>query len=162
MSETSPSPLSPRGFLLVMLAGALATAAFEIYGQVISPTLGGSRLAPVPLAGSVWRAIAGFPSKEMAEVLHYTAGVIGYPLGFALVARPLWQKVLPQLPWYLVAVAFGIVQWIFALYFMAHLIGGQPAFLGFTGITWAALWGHIVYALVAIGVSNHFTLVRGA
>ncbi|WP_298360145.1 hypothetical protein [uncultured Litoreibacter sp.] len=159
MPDTT-SPLSPRGILMLMLAGALATTAFDIYGQVISPALGGSRLAPVPLAGSVWRAIAGFPSKEMAELLHYTAGVIGYPLGFALVARPLWQKIAPAVPWWAVAVAFGCAQWVFALYIMAHLVAGQPAFLDWTGITWAALWGHIVYALVAIGVSNHFALVR--
>jgi hypothetical protein len=96
----------------------------------------------------------------MAELLHYTAGVIGYPLGFALVARPIWQKVAPQVPWWLVAVAFGIMQWVFALYVMAHLVAGQAAFLNWTGITWAALYGHIVYALVAIGVSNHFMLNR--
>ncbi|MEP5761171.1 MAG: hypothetical protein ABJ327_18015 [Litoreibacter sp.] len=147
-------------FLTLMLAGALATCAFEIYGQVISPALGYSRLAPVPLAASVFKAIAGYGSKEMAELMHYTAGIIGYPVGFALVARPLWLKIAPRVPWYAVAVAFGVVQWVFALYVMAHLIAGQKAFLGFSGITWAALWGHIVYALVAIGVTHHFTLGR--
>ncbi|MCY4180817.1 MAG: hypothetical protein OXC60_20660 [Litoreibacter sp.] len=160
MADQTVTPLSPRGLLTLILAGALATAAFDIYGQVISPALGGSRLAPVPLAGSVWRAIAGFQSREMAELLHYTAGLIGYPLGFALVARPIWKKVAPNVPSYLVAVAFGIVQWVFALYVMAHLVAGQAAFLNWTGITWAALYGHIVYALVAIGVSNHFVLRR--
>ncbi|MEP3345643.1 MAG: hypothetical protein ABJN34_12390 [Litoreibacter sp.] len=152
--------LTASNILLLMMAGALATCAFELYGQVVSPTLGFSRLAPVPLAASVFKAIAGFSSKEMAEVLHYTAGIIGYPIGFAFVARPIWQKVAPQVPWYAVAVAFGTVQWVFALYVLAHLIGGQPAFLGFTGITYAALWGHIVYSLVAIGVTNHFMLSR--
>lgn len=150
--------LTLANFLNLMMAGALATCAFEIYGQVISPLLGYSRLAPVPLAASVFKAIAGFGSKEMAETLHYTAGIIGYPLGFALVARPLWQKIAPKVPWYIVAVAFGAVQWVFALYVLAHLVAGQKAFLGFTGITYAALWGHIVYALVAIGVTHHFIL----
>ncbi len=159
-NTTAPSPLSLRGFLMLMLAGGLATIAFELYGEVISPLLGGSRLAPVPLAGSVFRAIAGFQSKEAAVLLHYIAGCIGYPLGFALVARPLWQKIMPGLPWYVVAVAFGVAQWVFALYIMAHLIAGQPAFLGFTKITWAALYGHVLYALVAIGITNHMTLAR--
>lgn len=152
--------LTIHNFLTLMLAGALATCAFEIYGQVISPSLGFSRLAPVPLAASVFKAIAGYGSKEMAELLHYAAGIIGYPLGFALIARPLWQRFAPQVPWYGVAVAFGTAQWVFALYVLAHLIAGQKAFLGFTGITYAALWGHIVYALVAIGITNHFMLVR--
>jgi hypothetical protein len=32
---------------------------------------------------------------------------------------------------------------------MAHLIAGNPAFLGFTGITWVALAGHVLFAVVA-------------
>ncbi|WP_107846260.1 hypothetical protein [Litoreibacter ponti] len=162
MTDTTPHPLSLRGFLMLVLAGSAATIAFELYGEVISPLLGGSRLAPVPLAGSVFKALSGFQSREAANFLHYFAGCIGYPLGFALVARPLWQKFMPGLRWALVAVAFGIVQWVFALYVMAHLIAGQAPFLGFTGITWAALWGHILYALVAIGLTHHFLLKRSA
>lgn len=158
MTETENSPL--RWFLMLMMAGAAATCAFEVYGQVISPTLGGSRLAPVPLAGSVWKAISGEGSKTMAELLHYFAGIVGYPLGFALVARPIWQKVAAGVPWFVVAVAFGTVQWVFAVYVMAHLVAGQAAWLGWSGITWAALWGHIVYALVAIGITQHLVLVR--
>ena len=48
-----------------------------------------------------------------------------------------------------VAVIYGIVLWIFALYIMASLIAGQPAFLGFTGITWVALAGHVLFAIIA-------------
>lgn len=44
---------------------------------------------------------------------------------------------------------YGIALWVFALYFMAHLVAGNPAFLGFTGITWVALAGHILFAVVA-------------
>jgi hypothetical protein len=35
---------------------------------------------------------------------------------------------------------------------MAHLVAGNPAFLGFTGITWVALVGHVLFALVAAWV----------
>lgn len=160
MTEARPILLSIRGMLMLLLAGSAATIAFELYGEVISPLLGGSRLAPVPLAGAVFKALSGFQSREAANFLHYFAGCIAYPLGFALIARPLWLKIMPALPWALVAVAFGIVQWVFALYVMAHLIAGQPPFLGFTGITWAAFWGHILYALVAIGLTHHFLLAR--
>lgn len=34
----------------------------------------------------------------------------------------------------------------FALFVLAHLVLGMPAFLGFSGITWAALVGHVIYA----------------
>ena len=43
---------------------------------------------------------------------------------------------------------YGIALWVFALYIMASLIAGNKPFLGFSGITWVALWGHIVYAVV--------------
>jgi hypothetical protein len=35
---------------------------------------------------------------------------------------------------------------------MAHLVAGMPAFLGFTGMTSIALWGHVLYAAVAAGI----------
>ena len=158
MSTTDTSLI--RKILFLMLAGAIATAAFEVYGKVISPLLGGSNIAPVPLAASVFKSIFGFASRPAANFLHYFAGLIAYPLAFAFIARPLWQKIAPTLPWYLVAIAFGVIQWVFAVYVMAHLIAGQKPFLGFTGITWAALYAHIVYALVAIGITQHFTLTR--
>lgn len=150
--------LSLERLLTLFIAGGFGTLAFSIFGQGISPLLGGSNLAPVPLAGSVFKAIAGFGSKPAAHLLHYAAGIICYPLAFALIGRPLWQKLIPSMPWYVVAVAFGVVQWVFALYVMAHLIAGMPPFLKFTGITWAALYGHVIYALVAVGISQHLCI----
>ena len=47
---------------------------------------------------------------------------------------------------------------MFALYVMAHLVTGNKPFLGWTGITWVALWGHIIYALVAATIME----VKGA
>ncbi len=145
-------------FLTLLIAGGFGTLAFAIFGQGLSPLLGGSNLAPVPLAGSVFKSIAGFGSKPAAHLLHYFAGIMCYPLAFALIGRPIWQKVMPALPWYVVAVAFGVVQWVFALYVMAHLVAGMPPFLKFSGITWAALYGHIIYALVAIGISQYLCI----
>ena len=46
----------------------------------------------------------------------------------------------------------GVVLWVVALYGMAHLLAGNPAFPGFTGITWVALARHVIHALVAAGV----------
>ena len=47
---------------------------------------------------------------------------------------------------------YGVLLWVFALYVMAHLIAGNPPFLGFTGITWVALVGHVLFALVAAAI----------
>ena len=55
---------------------------------------------------------------------------------------------MPWAPWWLVALGYGVGLWIFALYVMAHLIAGLPAFLGFIPLTWASLVGHLLFALV--------------
>ncbi len=135
-----------------LFAGALATIAFDLYGQGLSPALGFASLAPVPLANSVIEALFGAPWRPGAELLHYFAGLVAYPLGWLLIARPLAERVLPALHWSLVAVAYGVALWVFALFGMAHLIAGLPAFLGFTGIAWVALIGHVIFALVAAAV----------
>ncbi len=140
---------NPRLFFLQMLlAGALATVAFDFFGQSLSPGLGFANLAPVPLANQVWQTLFGVRWTPAAQFLHYFAGLVAYPLGWMLIVEPLRRAVLPQFPVYGASVLYGIGLWIFALYFMAHLIAGNPAFLGFTGITWVALVGHIGFALV--------------
>lgn len=47
---------------------------------------------------------------------------------------------------------YAVALWVFALYVIAHLVAGNPAFLGFGGITWVALAGHVLFTLVAAGV----------
>lgn len=131
----------------MLLAGATSTVAFDLYGQGLSPLLGFATLAPVPLADSVITAVTGSGNVPVANLLHYVAGLVAYPLGW-MIAKPLAQRVAPQLPWWAAATAYGVVLWIFALYVMAHLVAGLPAFLGFTGITWVALVGHVLFALV--------------
>ena len=78
--------------------------------------------------------------------------MIFYTLGYLLIARPVQKMIVPALHWSLTAVAYGVALWVFALYIVAHLIAGKPAFLGFSGITWVTFWGHIVFALVAAWV----------
>ncbi|SDY80477.1 hypothetical protein SAMN05444004_103183 [Jannaschia faecimaris] len=136
----------------VLIAGALATIAFDLFGKGLSPLLGFAKLAPVPLAQSALTVIFGGAPSGAADVLHILTGLIAYPLGYILIARPIAARVTPWLHWSLVAVAYGVGLWIFALYVMAHLVAGNPPFLGFTGITWVALWGHILFAYVAVGV----------
>jgi hypothetical protein len=141
--------LDARSLVTMLVAGALATVAFDFFGQSLSPMLGFASLAPVPLANSVIQTLFGAPSEPGAQFLHYVAGMIAYPLGWMLIARPLALRFAPALPWWAAATAYGVALWIFALFIMAHLIAGLPAFLGFTGITWIALIGHVLFALVA-------------
>lgn len=138
------------GFFIVtmLVAGALSTVAFDYFGQSLSPMLGFPNLAPVPLANQVIQTFTGGPYEPGAHLLHYLAGMIAYPLGWMLIVEPLRRAVMPSFPWLLAAVIYGVVLWIFALYIMAHLIAGNPPFLGFRGITWVALVGHVIFAVV--------------
>ena len=138
----------------VLVAGAFATLAFDIFGQALSPALGFAQLAPVGLANQVIKTLTGAGWRPGAEMLHYFAGLVAYPLGWFLIAEPLRARLTPWLHWSLASVAYGVFLWIFALYGMAHLIAGMKPFLGFTGITWVALWGHILFAVVVASVGR--------
>lgn len=131
-----------------LAAGAFATIAFDAFGQGLSPMLGFSRLAPAPLATQTLATVFGAVPAGAGELLHLLTGLVFYAIGWVAIARPIQLRVLPTMPWIVTAVIYGIVLWVFALYVMAHLVAGNPAFLGFTGITWVALWGHIIYAVV--------------
>ncbi|MGI9351337.1 MAG: hypothetical protein ACR2O3_07225 [Rhizobiaceae bacterium] len=150
--------LNSRTLITLLTAGAFAILAFDLFGQTISPLLKGvvptlgSKLAPVGLANQSLGVITGLGAKfigsnGIGHAMHLLTGLLIYPFGYMFVARP-FSRIAPFLPWWVVGIAYGVVLWIFALYVMAHLVAGNPAFLGWSGITWVALWGHIVFALV--------------
>ncbi|MEM6931963.1 MAG: hypothetical protein AAF526_00065 [Pseudomonadota bacterium] len=162
--------IDARTITTLIVAGAFATIAFDLFGQFISPLLKevlspyfGAKLAPVGLANGVIAKITGLPAGKLGlgHGLHVIAGLIAYPVGYLFVARPLARAVFPSFPWWLLGALYGAVLWVFALYFMAHLIAGNPPFLvrtmddggwAFQSITWVALWGHMVFGIVAAGV----------
>lgn len=141
-----------RTIFTILTAGAFATIAFDAFGQALSPLFGYAKLAPVGLAGATLKSVFGSAPSGAAHLLHTLTGLIFYVIGYYAIARPIQRAVLPQLHWSITAIVYGIALWVFALYGMAHLVAGMKPFLGFTGITWVALWGHIVYALVAAAV----------
>ena len=134
--------------LTMLIAGALSTVAFDFFGQSLSPWLGFANLAPVPLANQTIQTFTGAPFVPAAHLLHYVAGMIAYPLGWMLIADPLRKAIWPDFPYLLAAVVYGVALWVFALYVMLHLVNGGAAFAGFTGITWVALAGHVLFAIV--------------
>ncbi len=87
-------------------------------------------------------------------MIHGVVGVVFYPLGFLFIARPLQRLILPNLPLFLTGLGFGVGLWIFALYVMAHLFAGLPAFLGFIPLTWASLVGHLIFGTVVAFVTT--------
>ena len=133
-----------------LFAGGIATIAFDLFGQGLSPLAGYARLAPVGLADGTIKALFDTKIAGGGHILHYLTGLIAYSLGWLIIAKPLAAKLTPWMSEWLAAIAYGTGLWIFALFVMAHLVVGMPAFLGFTGITWVALAGHIVYALALV------------
>ncbi len=154
LTQAPARSIDASAAIAVLMAGAFATVAFDLFGQGISPLAGYAKLAPVGLANGTIKTLLGVSPKGAGDLLHFIVGLVGYPLGWLLVARPLSERLVPWMPKLAVAVAYGIGLWVFALYVMAHLIVGMPAFLGFTGITWVALVGHVLYAVAFLAALN--------
>ena len=128
---------------------AAADLSWEVWARLITPLWVGGPLQPAALVQSVF----GFNDWVLAEAIHAVVGIVFYPLGYLFIALPLAVGVarligLSDLPWLVTAVGYGIGLWVFALFVMAHLFAGLPAFLGFVQLTWASLIGHLIFAIV--------------
>ena len=82
----------------ILAAGALATIAFDAFGQGLSPLFGYAKLAPVGLANQTLQTVFGASPSGLAHLLHVFTGMVAYTLGYLLVARPLQQRIMPSLP----------------------------------------------------------------
>jgi hypothetical protein len=139
-------PLTQATLVTALIAGVAADLTWEFWARVITPFLPGvgGPLEPAALVQSVF----GLDSRFLAEIIHLVVGFVFYPLGYLFIARPIAQTVAPGFSWWLVAAGYGVGLWIFALYVMAHLIAGLPAFLDFIPLAWASLAGHVIFGLV--------------
>jgi len=81
-------------------------------------------------------------------------GLIGYPIGWLFIFKPIWTKLTAdRFGWFVPSAIYGFGLWIFAIGGIT-LIAGLPFFLGFTGITWVALMGHVLYGIILVAVIN--------
>ena len=133
----------------MFIAGFLATIAFDLWGQTVSPALGFANLSPHGLAKSLF-GVLGLPNGDFAGYfMHfYLVGLVGYPVGYLYVFRPIWEKLTGMTHWFVPSAIYGFGLWVFAIG-LVTAIAGLPFFLGFTGITWVALVGHVLYGIVA-------------
>ncbi|MDW4497197.1 hypothetical protein R5H30_04325 [Sulfitobacter sp. D35] len=146
---TSDLPAINAGTVGAMfIAGFLATNAFDLWGQVISPALGYATLSPHGLAKSLLGSF-GLPNGDFAGyfVHFYIVGLIAYPLGWLFGFRPVWNATVGRTHWFLPSAIYGAALWVFAIGGITA-IAGLPFFLNFTGITWVALVGHVLYGIV--------------
>lgn len=156
MSQNSLPATFPKATFatlgLMFISGFFATNAFDFWGQVVSPGLGFANLSPHGLAKSLLESL-GLPGNDFAGyfVHFYLVGLIGYPIGWMFIFAPIWQRVIGQTPWILPAAVYGFGLWVFAIGGITA-VAGLPLFLGFTGITWVALVGHVLYGIVMVAV----------
>jgi len=144
--------LDTRTLGLMFVAGFVATVAFDLWGQVISPSLGFANLSPHGLARSLLGSL-GLPNSDFAGYfMHfYLVGQIGYPVGWLFIFAPIWRAVFGKTHWFLPSALYGFGIWVFAIGGITA-IAGLPLFLDFTGITWVALVGHVLYGIVLVAV----------
>lgn len=157
-----PVPSLTIGTLGAMfISGFFATNAFDLWGQLVSPALGFANLSPHGLAKSLLGRL-GLPNGDFAGyfVHFYLVGLLGYPIGWIYIFKPLWVGVIgDRLGWFLPSVLYGFGLWIFAIGGIT-LLAGLPFFLNFTGITWIALIGHVLYGFVLVAVLRAINSAR--
>ncbi len=152
-TKASFFPAPDRKVLIALaLSGVAASIAFDVFGQFLSPAAGFVELAPVALAELVIAKLFGVSTTGGAYVLHFLTGLLFYPLGYLFVARPVARAFAPRTPWWVVGVIYGVITWLWAVYVMAYLVAGLPAFFGFSEFTWIALVGHVLFGWVAAAV----------
>ena len=100
-SSTDRTPILPSRFAqtlgMMFISGLVATVAFDLWGQIISPALGFANLSPHGLARSLLGTF-GLPNGDFAGYfMHfYLVGLIGYPVGWLYVFRPVWSRLAGQ------------------------------------------------------------------
>ncbi len=146
-----PTP-DRKALIALALSGVAALIAFDVFGQVLSPAVGFVELAPVALAELVIAKFFGVSTTGGAYVLHFLTGLLFYPLGYLFAARAVARAFAPRTPWWVVGVIYGVIIWLWAVYVMAYLVAGLPAFFGFSEFTWIALVGHVLFGWVAAAV----------
>ena len=126
---TSHSLASVATWGLMFFAGFWATNAFDFWGQVVSPFLGFANLSPHGLAKSLF-GVLGLPNGDFAGYfMHfYLVGLVGYPVGWLFIFKPLWNAVVgDRLGWFVPAAIYGFALWVFAIGGIT-LIAGLPFF----------------------------------
>lgn len=139
--------LDARTLRDLCLGGAAGLLTWELFARLLTPEVIGGPLEPASLIISLFENLfAVNPGRPVAEALHYVTGIALYPLAYWILTR-LARSLGPTLD----GLLWGIATWVIALGLFASL-AGLPFMLGFIPLTWMSLVGHMLYAMVAVGV----------
>ena len=138
--------------LLMLIGGAIALAAFDAFNRLYLPEAGYPSLAPVETATDALTALFGAEYGQYGRYAHYAMGILGYPLGYVLLGRPLSRTIWPTVHWWVTGLVFGLVIWAFATFAVSFIVTGEPPSFDFTEATWLSLAAHLVYGFVLAAV----------
>jgi hypothetical protein len=129
----------------LFLGGAAGLGIWEVFAATLTAWAAGFPLEPPELVRSLFQHQFGLDvSRPMAELLHGLTGLIGYPVGYLLLARMLPRIGMPAIGW-----IWGVITWFIALGFFAPL-AGQPFLLhSLPALSFMSLVGHAIYGYVA-------------
>lgn len=148
-----PAPTAPR-LLQTLGAGLVGLVLWEAFARLVAPLWIGFVLDPTGLLQMAF-GVSGAP----AEALHLLIGLVGFPAGYVFALRPFLARigaansVVAGLIW-------GAVLWVVAMYGVASVIGGAPAFMGFAPVAWASLAGHLLVGLGIAGAAARLPALR--
>lgn len=144
----------------ILAAGLAGLVAWEAFAHLVAPLWLGYALAPADLI-EMTLGFGGWP----AQLLHLATGLVFYPAGYVLVMLPVLRRLPAGLParlsWPVSGIALGVATWVFALFVMAHLVGGLPPFLEFDAVAWASLVGHVLMGLAIALVVAAYARIHG-
>ena len=135
---------------MLAIGGFAGLLVWELFANPITSWIVGGPLQPPALIISLFQNLFGInPGWTVASALHYTTGILLYPLGYFFVTR-----VLASFGTWIDVVLWGVATWVIALGFFATL-AGLPFMLGFILLSWMSLVGHVIYAVVAGVIFEH-------
>ena len=138
--------------LLMLIGGAIALAAFDAFNNVYLPQAGLPGLAPVETATETLGALFGAEYEPYGRYAHYAMGILGYPLAYVILARPLSRMIWLNVHWWVTGLVFGVVIWAFATFAIPFIVTRQPPVFEFTEASWISLAAHLVYGFVLAAV----------
>ena len=139
--------LDARTLAYLCIGGAAGLLTWELFARLLTPQVIGGPLEPASLIISLFQNLFAFdPGRPAAEALHYVTGIAGYPVAYYVLTR-LARSLGPTLD----GLLWGLATWVIALGLFASL-AGLPFMLGFIPLSWMSLVGHMLYAMVAVGV----------
>ncbi|TVQ53779.1 MAG: hypothetical protein EA355_12770 [Rhodobacteraceae bacterium] len=163
-SKSVPAPRLAR-LRSLAIAGAVATLAADLTGQTLSPLLDdlvpgfGPVFDPRPIGEQALAELSGLDAFRvetlgLGQALHVVLGVVVFPALWLFAARPLLARVAPRFRTFGAAAVYGCALWVAAVWGAAHVVAGNPPFLGWTSLAWVALTVHLVYAFTLAAMTR--------